>query len=74
MAFPGHDATAEDTYPIVTQDADGKTTLIVNTDGEYTYLGRLVVDFDANGDIILDSLDPDVNGAFASTDEAVDEL
>ena len=50
---------AEGPYPIVTQGADGKTTLIVNTDGEYTYLGRLVVDFDANGDIIVDSLDDD---------------
>ena len=36
---------------------DGKTTLIVNTDGEYTYLGRLVVDFDANGEIVVDNLD-----------------
>ena len=42
--------------PIVTQGADGKTTLIVNTDGEYTYLGRLVVEFDANGDIVVDNL------------------
>ncbi len=33
-----------------------RPTLIVNTDGEYTYLGRLVVDFDAKGDIIVDTL------------------
>jgi len=65
--FPGHGANFEDQYPIVTAGADGKTTLIVNTDNEYTYLGRLVVDFDANGDIILDSLDTAVNGAYAST-------
>ena len=66
--------TADGTYPIVTQNADGKTTLIVNTDGEYSYVGRLVVDFDANGNIIAISVDPDVSGAFATTDEAVEDL
>ncbi|TCR62257.1 ExeM/NucH family extracellular endonuclease [Bosea sp. BK604] len=74
-SFPGHDASFEGEYPIVTAGADGKTTLIVNTDGEYTYLGRLKVDFDANGEIITDHLADDVaiNGAYASTDENVAE-
>lgn len=74
-SFPGHDAAFEGEYPIVTAGADGKTTLIVNTDGEYTYLGRLKVDFDANGEIIVDHLADDVavNGAYASTDENVAE-
>ena len=74
-AFPGHDAEFEDTYPLVTQGTDGKSTLIVNTDGEYTYLGRLVVEFDQNGDIVLDSLTENmsVNGAYASTAENVAE-
>jgi 2',3'-cyclic-nucleotide 2'-phosphodiesterase (5'-nucleotidase family) len=69
VSFPGHAATFSNTYPIVTQGADGKTTLIVNTDGEFTYLGRLVVDFDANGDVIPASLTANVpiNGAYAST-------
>lgn len=73
VAFPGHSADFDQTYPIVTTNADGKTTLIVNTDGEYTYLGRLVVDFDANGDIIMDSVTNNVpiNGAYASTVENV---
>jgi 2',3'-cyclic-nucleotide 2'-phosphodiesterase (5'-nucleotidase family) len=67
--FPGHEPSFANTYPIVTQGSDGKTTLIVNTDGEYTYLGRLVVDFDANGDIILGSLAANTatNGAYAAT-------
>ncbi|MDQ2081674.1 ExeM/NucH family extracellular endonuclease [Xanthobacteraceae bacterium Astr-EGSB] len=75
VAFDGHDANFADTYPIVTAGADGKTTLIVNTDGEYTYLGRLVVDFDENGEIVLDNLaaTTDVNGAYAATEENVAE-
>jgi 2',3'-cyclic-nucleotide 2'-phosphodiesterase (5'-nucleotidase family) len=67
VPFPGHDANFADTYPIVTQGADGGTTLIVNTDNEYTYLGRLVVDFDAQGRIIPSSVDPLVSGAYAAT-------
>ena len=67
VPFPGHDANFADTYPIVTQGADGGTTVIVNTDNEYTYLGRLVVDFDAQGRIIPGSIDPLVTGAIAAT-------
>ncbi|MFZ4408737.1 MAG: 5'-nucleotidase C-terminal domain-containing protein, partial [Paracraurococcus sp.] len=68
--FNGHDATAYPggSYPIVTAGADGKTTLIVTTDTEFSYLGRLVVGFDANGVIDLSSLNPVVNGAYASTE------
>ncbi|MBS7542959.1 ExeM/NucH family extracellular endonuclease [Ancylobacter oerskovii] len=75
VAFPGHDANFADTYPLPVENAEGKTTLIVNTDSEYTYLGRLVVDFDENGDIIADSLtaNQSINGAYASTDENVAE-
>lgn len=61
-------------YPVVTTDADGNTTLIVSTDGEYSYVGRLVVDFDVNGNIITSSLDEAVSGAFASTDDVVADL
>ena len=67
VAFPGHAANFADTYPLVTQGADGAPTLIVNTDNEYTYLGRLVVDFDAQGRIIPGSVDPLVSGAYAAT-------
>ena len=73
VAFPGHSANFADTYPLVIRDKDGRDTLIVNTDNEYTYLGRLVVDFDANGHLILDSLAANaaINGAHASTAENV---
>lgn len=73
VSFPGHAPDFAGDYPIKTAGADGKTTLIVNTDNEFTYLGRLVVDFDANGDIITQSLaeNAGINGAYASTDANV---
>ncbi len=73
VAFPGHAADFANTYPIVAQGADGGTTLIVNTDNEFTYLGRLVLDFDAEGNIITENLDTAVNGAYAATRENVAE-
>ncbi|WKA26142.1 choice-of-anchor I family protein [Bradyrhizobium roseum] len=75
VAFPGHSPIAADTYPLVTTGADGGTTLIVNTDSEYTYLGRLVVDFDSQGRVVLPSLtaNQSINGAYASTAENVAE-
>jgi 2',3'-cyclic-nucleotide 2'-phosphodiesterase (5'-nucleotidase family) len=45
-------------YPIVTTNADGDTAVIVSTDGEYSYVGRLVVDFDADGEIVTASGGP----------------
>ena len=62
------------TYPILTQDASGNPVAIVSTDGEYSYLGRLVVEFDENGVINPDSIDPAVSGNFATTDAVVADL
>jgi Ca2+-binding RTX toxin-like protein/rhodanese-related sulfurtransferase len=74
-AFPGHAANFADTYPLVITDATGGNTLIVNTDNEYTYLGRLMIDFDAQGNILVGNLagDAAINGAYASTAENVAE-
>ena len=69
VGFNGHTADfIPDSYPIVIGDKDGKPTLIVTTDTEYTYLGRLVADFDTNGDLIVENLDSVINGAYASTE------
>lgn len=69
VGFNGHSADfVPDAYPIVAAGQDGKPVLIVTTDTEYTYLGRLVADFDANGDLIVENLDPALNGAYASTE------
>ncbi|MFN4864939.1 MAG: choice-of-anchor I domain-containing protein [Cyanobium sp.] len=61
-ARPG-DST-QGVYPIIKTDADGKPVAVVNTDGNYKYLGRLVLDFDAAGTIIPTSYDPTVSGAY----------
>lgn len=71
VAFPGHAADFAGDYPILTTGKDGGTTLIVNTDNEFTYLGRLVVQFDQDGNILPGSLDPAVNGAYAATEANV---
>ncbi len=39
------------TYPAQATDADGVTVPVVTTQGEYRYVGRLTVTFDANGRI-----------------------
>ena len=58
-------------YPILTQDADGNPIAVVNTEGNYQYVGRLVVDFDSEGLIIPDSIDPEISGAYATDEEGV---
>jgi 2',3'-cyclic-nucleotide 2'-phosphodiesterase (5'-nucleotidase family) len=69
VAFTGHSADFAGNYPIYTAGADGLPTVIVNTDNEFTYLGRLVADFDADGVLIVPNLKANivVNGAYAAT-------
>jgi 2',3'-cyclic-nucleotide 2'-phosphodiesterase (5'-nucleotidase family) len=61
-ARPG-DST-QGVYPIIKTGADGQPVAVVNTDGNYKYLGRLVLDFDAAGVIIPGSYDATVSGAY----------
>jgi 2',3'-cyclic-nucleotide 2'-phosphodiesterase (5'-nucleotidase family) len=69
VGFNGHTADfISDAYPVVTGGLDGKPVLIVTTDTEYTYLGRLIADFNAAGELIVGNLDPAINGAYASTE------
>lgn len=69
---PGDEAARP--YPIETADLDGNPALIVSTDGQYSYVGRLVVSFDAGGVIIPESIDTAESGAFATTGAAVSGL
>ena len=65
--------SAQGTYPIFTTSADGKPVAVVNTDGNYRYVGRLVVEFDENGELIPESYDPAVSGAFATDEQGVQD-
>lgn len=58
-------------YPILRTGADGNPVLVVNTDGNYKYVGRLVIGFDENGVLLVDSYDPTVSGAFATDEDGV---
>ncbi|WP_300015073.1 ExeM/NucH family extracellular endonuclease [uncultured Roseobacter sp.] len=61
-------------YPIFVENAGGTQTAVVNTDGSYKYVGRLVLDFDAEGNIIPGSYDPEVSGAYATDSQGVADL
>ena len=61
-------------YPIITNDAEGKPVAIVNTTSEYKYVGRLVIDFDVNGNIVPSSVDAVVSGAYAADSLGVTQL
>ncbi|HHP7233110.1 MAG TPA: choice-of-anchor I family protein [Desulfobacterales bacterium] len=69
---PG-DVAAGD-YPLQTTNLDGDPALIVSTDGQYAYVGRLVVEFDSSGVVLPASLDPAVSGVFATDDTGVEAL
>lgn len=63
--------TKKDDYPTIAKNKDNDDALIVCTDGEWKYVGRLVVDFDANGKIVLSSLNDALNGAYAADSAGV---
>ena len=63
--------TADRPYPIMTQSATGEPIAIVGTDGNYRYVGRLVINFDASGVLIPESIDAAVSGAFVTDEQGV---
>lgn len=66
--------TADRAYPVETTDKDGAPVAIVSTDGEYSYVGRLVLEFNSDGEIITDSLSDTINGPYATTSDMVETL
>ena len=62
---------AEDDYPLLKSDVNGDDILIISSDSQYRYLGRLAVEFDEQGKIITESLNSAENGAFATDDQGV---
>lgn len=66
---PGDEA--QGSYPTMLTNADGDPLALVNTDGNYRYVGRLVVGFDDAGVIVESSLDPALNGAWATDEDGL---
>ena len=55
----------------MTHSARNEPIAIVGTDGNYRYVGRLVVDFDASGVLIPESIDAAISGAFVTDEQGV---
>jgi alkaline phosphatase len=63
--------TPDRPFPVIVNDLDNNPTAIVSSDSEFAHVGRLVVEFDANGNIIPGSIDAAVSGAFKTDDAGV---
>lgn len=61
-------------YPIVKTDANGQPVLVLNSDANYRYLGRVVVEFNDQGILETSKLNDVINGAFAADEAGVDRL
>ena len=66
--------SATGNYPLELTGSDGAPILLVNVDGDYNYLGRLVVDFDARGQLLPASVDEAVSGAYAADEQGLSDL
>ncbi|MGM3306877.1 choice-of-anchor I family protein [Anabaena sp. WFMT] len=66
--------TKQGNYPILTKSATDENVAIINTDGNYKYVGRLVVEFDEDGKIIPESINPNISGAYATDAQGVADL
>ncbi len=53
-------------YPLEYQTGNGDPVLLVNTEADFKYLGRLVVEFDGDGLVVPGSVDPHLSGAYAT--------
>jgi 5'-nucleotidase len=52
LLIPGHEGMVYGPYPIMATDIDGTEVPVVTTAGNYGYVGRLVVGFDRDGNVI----------------------
>ncbi len=52
LLVPGDEGEVFGPYPILAPDQDGNEVPVVGVSGDYAYVGRLVVDFDAAGALV----------------------
>ena len=57
LLLPGDAEDIVGPYPLLAQDAAGNDVPVVVAPGQYTYVGRLIVEFDAAG--VITAIDPD---------------
>jgi 5'-nucleotidase / UDP-sugar diphosphatase len=70
LLVPGD--TASGPYPLIATDADGREVPVVTTAGNYEYVGRLVVHFDYNGEVVaIDEVSGPVRVAGGAEPDAV---
>lgn len=70
LLVPGDQVFAE--YPLYATGADGTSIPVVTTAGDYKYVGRLIVEFDGNGNLLaVDDASGPVRVAGGSNPDAV---
>lgn len=52
LLIPGDEGFVYGAYPLMATDVDGTEVPVVTTSGEYRYVGKLVVGFDKNGEVL----------------------
>jgi 2',3'-cyclic-nucleotide 2'-phosphodiesterase (5'-nucleotidase family) len=62
------------TYPFLATDLAGRTVPVVNTDGNYKYVGRLVVDFDSAGNLLPSSINDAISGVYAADEQGLNDV
>ncbi|MCU0442826.1 MAG: choice-of-anchor I family protein [Bacteroidia bacterium] len=70
----GAGVVATERYPIITQSSTAKPMVILNTTSEWKYVGRFVCDFNTNGELLLNVLDSNINGAYIADSAMVTSL
>jgi len=63
--------TSGGNYPILRTSATGEPVVVVNTTSNYKYVGRLVTEFDSQGRVVTQSLNSEINGAYATDEQGV---
>ena len=61
-------------YPFKTVNKQNDSVLIVSTDGQYSYVGRLVVAFDSAGVLMPGSVNARTSGIYATTPAVVSSI
>lgn len=65
---------ATNPYPVLLKNKDNDDVAVVSVDGQYSYVGHLVVDFDASGKLITSSINANESRPFPTDSLMVDSL